>query len=213
MRLFVCGLVRFVGLVVITQSSLACAVELFQTEAIDSSQAQESVAERFIRPPIRHYVVGQGETLGITPELSGKLSLRALSGSKQSLDFSARAKLAKEKLHSKVLEHASAQKDRYLPCFESKTDRQDVGPIPGVDPELVLIDYLFVTPDDLPKDSASPLGSRVMVFIYDLEDSQSPVVDIARGMGVPCVPFRIRGTARHVYHHYGKDALRSFEGF
>lgn len=163
-----------------------------------------------VYPPIRHYLAGEGESLERDKNLQEQ-ALAHFKIDKSQFKSDGRAKIAREKAVAKLKKYFETPNDRVLPCFENKTVRTEFSFALKMDPETVISDYLFLTPTDVPKNGIGAFGQRVMTFVYDLQDPKSPVIDIAHGMSVPCFPFRRRATAKYVYEHFGKEALRNFD--
>lgn len=206
-------------------TAISCAVtSVFITAALSASAAPLAAASqdkeedpetfepyRQILPPIRHYVSSQGELIAPNPEISKNFLSRFKVDLKSTLDFSARGRAAVEKTSADVKNLMNTPHDSMMPCLENKTVRIEMKFPGSEESDFVFSDYLVVPRADLPNKVEGAFGQNVMLFVYDFDDPKSPVTDIARGLGASCVPFRIRGTGRYVYRHFGKEALRNYD--
>lgn len=95
-------------------------------------------------------------------------------------------------------------------CSEDKTTRQETNyPLPD-NRDQVLMDILFIRKQDVPLDPKEIFGKHVMVRPYTTD---SPNVDSlsALGVGVSCLPTRLRVTRSQIMRDEGKNALRNYE--
>ncbi len=173
-------------------------------QSIDQPESEYEIA-----PPIRHYKSDQGIPLALDPSIEDQI--------KKEIDQrSPNLSMLKEKLERARSEAATkptlpGRNSSLIPCFEDRTEKKDLDLGLELKSDVALSDYLFITKYEMPKKLESQFGQRTVVLLYDLDKQESPTHDIARGMGVPCVPFRLRTTAKHIYRHYGKDALKNFD--
>jgi|GEM_PF-5445340 len=74
----------------------------------------------------------------------------------------------------------------------------------------VLSDRLYVWKELVPVDHAEVYGANTRVEAYDGDQAEEVLVQMEADV-VPCVPYRVRYTATHVFHHTGEDALGNFD--
>ncbi len=178
----------------------------------NQAEDKDSEPERVIYPPIRHYVVAdRGETLKISIDPQQYLSEHFGLDWKKSLDLRARTNEASKVTEQQLRErYASTQHDKVMPCVEDKIIKHKFGRVNKLTGANILSDYLILAPQDVPKDPVEKFGEGVMMFVYDFDDPSSPVRDITRGLGVTCLPFRLRGSSQEVTRYFGKEALQNF---
>jgi hypothetical protein len=97
-------------------------------------------------------------------------------------------------------------------CREPSTVRTPIkAKLEAGEESKVVFDLLFMRKSEVPLDSKEVLGIDPLVVPYDPESSLSTALS-AQGLGVKCLPTRIRITSLANYTHTGKDALKNFDG-
>lgn len=171
-----------------------------------------TIPEEESNPPlVRHYKAHEGSSITPKEDLA-EIAAKRLGYVRPDLSgFSEKIKKSALKVGATWQDEIKRNYDSLLPCFENKTSRADLDSGLAVDPNVTISDYLFLSPDELPAKYEGQFGQRVRILVYKFDDPTSPVHDVAKGMGVPCIPFRLRITAKYTYQHYGKEALRNFD--
>lgn len=107
-----------------------------------------------------------------------------------------------KELHSKVPE---------LPkCTESKTTREDTGMKDAHSDKTILFDMLFMRKDQIPLDPDEVFGAGTIVQPYVSGQPDGPSFATI-GVGVTCLPTRMRATKAYVYRDEGANALKNFD--
>lgn len=95
-------------------------------------------------------------------------------------------------------------------CSESKSQRIEVKSGGSKVPRKSLIsDILYLRKHDVPIDTVEVFGPTVEVRPYE-QDEKSITYHTAIGLGISCLPFRIRITDSYVDRLQGDDALKNY---
>lgn len=94
-------------------------------------------------------------------------------------------------------------------CPSSKTEKSTLGKARLKD-SITHFDMLFVRAETAPDSPEELVGFQPMVIRYrdDRPDENSLA---ALGVGINCLPFRLRITSRSSYAHIGLDALKNYD--
>ena len=95
-------------------------------------------------------------------------------------------------------------------CAESKTTREDTGMKNVGGDKTILFDMLFIPKDRVPLDPDEVFGKKTIVQPYD-SSVPNGVSFGAIGVGVTCLPTRMRATKAYVYRDEGANALKNFD--
>jgi hypothetical protein len=76
--------------------------------------------------------------------------------------------------------------------------------------EFVLLDSLYVREEFTPVDPAEIYGNKTHVYSYGPSAPPGTFVRM-REENVPCLPYRIRVTNKHVYRDRGENALKNYD--
>jgi len=159
------------------------------------------------RPVVRHFVTPQGipfEEENAAPQKVkfplGNVNLEELQAKLNSAQVDFKSRLGRAPAAPPPLEMClfdkTIQEDQIAP-----TDSPSEGP---------LLDYLYIERKDLPEDPHRYFGKSTIIYLFD-SNPMNPVPHMARGMGVPCLPFRLRGTSRYIFRHEGRPALLNYD--
>jgi hypothetical protein len=95
-------------------------------------------------------------------------------------------------------------------CAESKTTREDTGMKNAGGDKTILFDMLFLPRDKVPLDPDEVFGKKTVVQPYDASVPNG-ISFGAIGVGVTCLPTRMRATKAYVYRDEGANALKNFD--
>jgi hypothetical protein len=95
-------------------------------------------------------------------------------------------------------------------CAQNKSDRAPTNYTLPDQRNQVLLDMLFIRKEDLPLDPKEIFGNSVMVRPYSTEE---PNVDSlsALGVGIQCLPTRLRVTRAFTIRDEGRNALKNYD--
>lgn len=96
-------------------------------------------------------------------------------------------------------------------CRANKTVRKKAKVINEKIKDRVLSDMLFIQKEYLPLKPQEAFGAITSVKPYWNDRSNSSSV-MATQFNVPCLPYRIRITGSNSFAHFGKDAIRNYDG-
>jgi hypothetical protein len=95
-------------------------------------------------------------------------------------------------------------------CSENKTTREETGMKDAKGDKTILFDMLFIAKRDLPLDTDEVFGKDTIIHPYDAE-TPNALAFSAVGVGVTCLPTRMRATKAYVYRDEGANALKNFD--
>jgi len=95
-------------------------------------------------------------------------------------------------------------------CTESKTTREETGMKEARNDKEILFDMLFVAKKDLPLDADEVFGKSTVVQPYDTE-TPNAIAFSTVGVGVTCLPTRMRATKAYIYRDEGANALKNYD--
>ena len=95
-------------------------------------------------------------------------------------------------------------------CAESKTTREATGLKDAKGDKTVLFDMLFVEQKDLPLDTVGVFGKDTIIQPYSSEKPNA-ISFATVGVGVTCLPTRMRATKAYVYRDEGANALKNYD--
>jgi hypothetical protein len=95
-------------------------------------------------------------------------------------------------------------------CTESKTTREDTGMKDARSDKTILFDMLFIAKKDLPLDAHEVFGKDTVIQPY-VADAPNAAAFSTVGVGVTCLPTRMRATKAYVYRDEGANALKNFD--
>lgn len=99
---------------------------------------------------------------------------------------------------------------RELPnCSENKTTKLPGMGFGKLDSGTLIADILYLRKHTIPEDPTEVFGPRVQIRPYE-PDPKSVHFNTALGMGVSCLPYRIRITDSFTEKLEGKNALRNY---
>lgn len=95
-------------------------------------------------------------------------------------------------------------------CAESKTTREATGLKEAKGDKTILFDMLFIPQQDLPLDTAGVFGKDTVIQPY-ISDKPNAISFATVGVGVTCLPTRMRATKAYVYRDEGANALKNYD--
>lgn len=101
----------------------------------------------------------------------------------------------------------------YPSCKESRTTKTKVSAEATKefpDPDIVIVDMLFINKNDIPFNYEEMWGKRVVVRPLE-QGAKDMAIPYLRELGMTCLPFRVRVTPKYQFVHQGFDALKNFE--
>jgi hypothetical protein len=107
-----------------------------------------------------------------------------------------------------------AKKNTVVPqlpqCKQDTTIRTETGYNLDDNRKQVLMDMLFMKKEDVPLDYKEVFGERVIIRKYH-RDKPNLVSLSALGIGVDCLPYRLRATRQYLFKDLGKNALKNYD--
>lgn len=157
----------------------------------------------FVSPvPVTQHLRG---TQGIPLPTSREVLIERIAGRK--LDLQAIDRSAEQRTRSVMKLVESEKALASLPrCPRSQTFIIPVAPESKRENPVVFRDYLFLSQHDAPLEIHEKFGSATKIVLYDTEDRTDDQW-LARGIGVQCLPTRVRLSTTHRYYDEGEAAL------
>lgn len=121
-------------------------------------------------------------------------------------------KMAELQLDAALQIDAAHQKLPELPkCTESRTTRESTGVKDVRHDDTILFDMLFLPADKVPLDPDEVFGQATVLQPYTAAGLNGLAFG-ALGVGVTCLPTRLRATKAYVYRDEGANALKNYDG-
>ncbi len=104
----------------------------------------------------------------------------------------------------------SINADRSIPtCSRNETEVNKTENLLKDGKKMLLSDVLYLRKYQIPKDPLEVFGSTVVVRGYE-PDPKSADYHTLYGMGIKCLPARVRISTEKTEIHYGKNALKNY---
>lgn len=101
----------------------------------------------------------------------------------------------------------------YPNCDVSDTTKTKMPPSAAQDfpdPDVVIVDMLFINKHDIPINYQEMWGKRVVVRPLEAGKTEM-AMPYLKSLGMTCLPFRVRVTPKFQFVHQGFDALKNYE--
>jgi len=109
----------------------------------------------------------------------------------------------------KILTDRSFYQKELPNCSENKTTKLPGMGFGKLDKGTLIADILYLRKHSIPEDTTEVFGPQVQIRAYE-PDPKSVHFNTALGMGVRCLPYRIRITDSFTERTEGKNALRNY---
>ncbi len=94
-------------------------------------------------------------------------------------------------------------------CLEDKTDKEITEIASGSKKGQLIMDMLFIKEKEGPLNLQEALGTETQIIPYK-GDRKDPLSYATLGLGVECLPYRIRIVQGAIFRDYGKNAYKSY---